>query len=108
MFICLSLMAPLEKGVQCVSQLHRAPPPSPRCVVRYLAGASPADRAKLIHAALGIANKLLLATEPFTDFSHALKRSQGVCVCARVWVYVCMCVWWMCVHMFVCMCVWVL
>ena len=44
---------------------------------RYLAAASPADRAKLISAALGIANKLLLATEPFADFAHALKRSQG-------------------------------
>jgi hypothetical protein len=53
---------------------------------RYLAGASAGERSALLSAALNIASKLLLAVEPFGDFSYALKRSQGVCV------YVCVCV----------------
>ena len=44
---------------------------------RYFAEASPADRSKLLASALSIASKLLLAVEPFADFAHALKRSQG-------------------------------
>ncbi len=49
---------------------------------RYFAEAAPADRAATVNAALKIANKLLLAVEPFADFEHALKRSQGECCCS--------------------------